>query len=154
MPKRGSYSHILSFQYLASAILIGLERQVWMNCTYTSRPNQMFSLSFTSIDKLQQLRHSIETSTLFQAAYDILYLLLNIPGFVIPALTTVLKPEVTTQINTALPYIIPVIQICITGDKFVLFRNQRFHWFFYNFRKSQQLGFDTIFFIKLTIENF
>ena len=50
-----------------------------------------------------------------QAAYDICYLLMNIPAFVVPSLTN--SSEVTDKLLPVLPFIMPLIQICITGKK-------------------------------------
>ena len=48
-----------------------------------------------------------------QAAYDICYLLMNIPMNVIPSLTD--SSEMIDKLMPALPFIMPLTQICITG---------------------------------------
>lgn len=48
-----------------------------------------------------------------QAAYDVCYLVMNMPMFVIPALT---NRDTQDLILPILPYTLAVLQICLTGD--------------------------------------
>ena len=48
-----------------------------------------------------------------QATYDICYLLMNIPVFVIPSLSP--STDVLSRLMPLFPFIMPIIQICITG---------------------------------------
>ena len=47
------------------------------------------------------------------AVYDVCYLVLNLPAFVVPALS---GDDVNDAMLHAWPYISPLLQICLTGD--------------------------------------
>ena len=55
------------------------------------------------------------------AVYDVCYLVLNLPAFVVPALS---GNDVNDAIIHAWPYISPLLQICLTGRYFGLWCNQ------------------------------
>jgi hypothetical protein len=46
------------------------------------------------------------------AVYDVCYLVLNLPAFVVPALS---GDDINNSIIHAWPYISPLLQICLTG---------------------------------------
>ena len=46
------------------------------------------------------------------AVYDVCYLVLNLPAFVVPALS---GDEINDTLLHAWPYISPLLQICLTG---------------------------------------